>query len=294
MSGLEHPERVVVPGAAPAAELARPWRALWALPVAFAAIVAGGIASVIAMAVRNGLTSPPPHQPGDVGVALHGIPPLLTLVGTLAQDLALVAGAVLVAAAALKGRVTAAHLGLRAAARPWRAAALVVGGYVLFVVLSAAWTAGLGITAHENIAVELGTRDSTAALIGAAFLTCVVAPVCEELFFRGFLFGALRRHGLVVATLVTGLAFGAAHVASAPIAFIVPLAVLGMILCLIYERTRSLYPCMALHGLNNSIAFGVGDGRGWLVPACLAGAAVCVALVARAASPRGSADAPLI
>lgn len=285
MSGLEHPERVVVPGAAPVAAPDRPWRALWALPVAFAAIVAGGIASVIAIAIRNALTTPPVHAPGNVGVALHGIPPVITLAGTLAQDLALVAGAVFVAANALRGRVTGAHLGLRGVARPWRAAGLVAGGYVLFLVLSAAWTAGLGITAHENIAVELGTGDSAAALIGAAFLTCVVAPVCEELFFRGFLFGALRRHGVVVATLITGLAFGAAHVASAPIAFIVPLAALGMILCLIYERTRSLYPCMALHALNNSIAFGVGDGRGWLVPVCLAGAAACVALLARAAGP---------
>ena len=285
MSGLEHPERVVVPGAAPAVAPDRPWRALWALPVALAAIVAGGIASVIAIAVRNALTTPPVHEPGTVGVALHGIPPVVTFVGTLAQDLALVAGAVFVAANALRGRVTAAHLGLREVARPWRATGLVVGGYVLFIVLSAAWTAGLGITAHENIAVELGTGDSLAALVGAALLTCVVAPVCEELFFRGFLFGALRRHGVIVATLITGLAFGAAHVASAPIAFIVPLAALGMILCLIYERTRSLYPCMALHALNNSIAFGVGDGRGWLVPVCLAGAAACVGLLARAAGP---------
>jgi membrane protease YdiL (CAAX protease family) len=55
-----------------------------------------------------------------------------------------------------------------------------------------------------------------------------------------------------------------------------------MILCLLYERTGSLYPSMALHALNNSIAFGAGDGRGWLVPVCLAGAAAAITALARA------------
>ena len=142
-----------------------------------------------------------------MGVALHGTPPLLTLAGTLAQDLALVAGALLVAAAALKGRVTAAHLGLRPA-RVGSSAAYVVAGYVGFLVLAAAWTSALGIKDRESVAIDLGTHDSLAALAGAALLVCVVAPVCEELFFRGFLFGALRKRGLLVATLVSGLAFG--------------------------------------------------------------------------------------
>jgi membrane protease YdiL (CAAX protease family) len=34
-----------------------------------------------------------------------------------------------------------------------------------------------------------------------------------------------------------------------------PLAVLGIVFCLVYERTRSLYPVIALHSLNNSIAY---------------------------------------
>ena len=34
-----------------------------------------------------------------------------------------------------------------------------------------------------------------------------------------------------------------------------PLAVLGFMFCLVYERTRSLYPVIALHSINNSIAY---------------------------------------
>ena len=36
-----------------------------------------------------------------------------------------------------------------------------------------------------------------------------------------------------------------------------PLAALGFMFCLVYERTGSLYPVIALHALNNAIAFAV-------------------------------------
>jgi membrane protease YdiL (CAAX protease family) len=282
VSGLEHPERPAgVPERAAVAE--RPWSALWAIPIALGAVVAAGLVYVLAQEVRGAVVDLPAHRDGVYGVALHGAPPLLTFLGTLAQGLALVGGSVLAAAAALKGRVTAAHLGLRPA-RFWSSAAYVVAGYVLFLVIAAAWTSVMGVKDRESVAIDLGTRDSTAAFVLGGLLVCVVAPVCEELFFRGFLFGALRRHGLVVAALVSGVGFGLAHVASSPIGFIVPLATLGIILALLYERTGSLYPPMALHALNNSIAFGVGDGRTWAIPLCFAVAALCLYGLSRAVS----------
>lgn len=257
----------------------RPWRALLAIPIALGAVIASLVVYAIAAAVRSGLTTAPAHRGGDAGVAAHGAPPVLSLVSTLAQDLGLIVGVGIAVALALGGRLRPAALGLRRPARPWRAAAFVAAGYAAFLVISAVWTSGLGITDRENIPIELGTRDSTAALIGAMLLVCAVAPLAEELFFRGFLFGALRRRGLPLAAGVTGLVFGAAHVASAPIGFIVPLGCLGIILCLLYERTGSLYPSMALHCLNNSIAFGAGDGRGWLVPVCFVGSGLVILLV---------------
>jgi membrane protease YdiL (CAAX protease family) len=260
----------------------RPWRALLAVPVAIAAVVSGAITYVLVSGIRSATVTPPDHHDGIVGVALHGTPPLLTLTSTLAQDLALVVGAAIAAAVAFPGprRLRPADLGLRPA-RWASSAGLVIAGYGAFILLSAAWTSALGITDRENVPVQLGTRDSTEALAGALLLVCVVAPVCEELFFRGYLFGALRRHGLLVAAGVTGLAFGLAHVLSSPIGFIVPLAGLGVLLCLLYERTGSLYPCIALHALNNSVAFGVGDGRIWVIPVCLAAAATIVYSLSR-------------
>ncbi len=269
--------------APPAPRDERPWPALLALPIAVGAVVAGLVAFLLADAARSALTDAPVHRPGDAGVAAHGAPPLVTMVSTFTQDAALVLGAVLAAAAALGGRLRPSALGLRPA-RLWSSAGLVVAGYVGFLALAAGWTSLLGITDRENVAVDLGTRDSPAALAGGILLVCVAAPLAEELFFRGFLFGALRRRGLFVAAAVTGLAFGLAHVASSPIGFLVPLAALGVILCLLYERTGSLYPSIALHCLNNSIAFGVGDGRGWVIPVALAGAGVVLTGVLRAAT----------
>ena len=88
-----------------------------------------------------------------------------------------------------------------------------------------------------------------------------VAPVAEEFFFRGFFYRALRsRYSMLVAALIDGLLFGVIHFdfsGADALLIVPPLAVLGFMFCLVYERTGSLYPVIALHALNNAIAFAV-------------------------------------
>ena len=100
---------------------------------------------------------------------------------------------------------------------------------------------------------------------------CAVAPMAEEFFFRGFLFGVLRRMriqvggrelGPWVAAVIVGLLFGLAHFDSAQPEFLIPLGFLGFVLCIVRWKTGSLYPCMALHAINNCIALGVNE-LGW-------------------------------
>ena len=113
----------------------------------------------------------------------------------------------------------------------------------------------------------MGASESTVALLAVAVLVCVIAPIAEEVFFRGYFFNALRSwRGLWPAAILTGLVFGAIHIGSAPVPFLVPLAVFGFVLCLLYWRTGSLYPCIALHALNNSLAFGVSQHWDWQIP----------------------------
>jgi len=83
-------------------------------------------------------------------------------------------------------------------------------------------------------------------------------------FVSFYVFTALRSwKGLWPAAILTGVVFGGIHVGSAEAAFLLPLGFFGFCLCLLYHRTGSLYPCIALHCVNNSLAFGVSQDWGW-------------------------------
>ncbi|MFG1857463.1 CPBP family intramembrane glutamic endopeptidase [Actinomadura geliboluensis] len=83
-------------------------------------------------------------------------------------------------------------------------------------------------------------------------LTLVVAPMSEEALFRGLLYPLLRRRaGAQMSVVVTALAFAFAHGDLIQAATVVPLALL---LALVYERTRALWPVVALHAVFNFVA----------------------------------------
>jgi len=166
--------------------------------------------------------------------------------------------------------------------------------------LLAAGAAYYGVTLLYSLAFDLhgtdqlpnglGVRHLGWAIVVAVYV-CAVAPMAEEFFFRGFLFGILRRMRVVVAgrqvgpwvaAAIVGILFGLAHFDSAQPEFLIPLGFLGFVLCLVRWRTGSLYPCMALHSLNNSIAFSVNEHLGWGAGGVLAltiGSLVLIALV---------------
>jgi membrane protease YdiL (CAAX protease family) len=80
----------------------------------------------------------------------------------------------------------------------------------------------------------------------------LLVPAAEELAFRGVLYPWLRgRMGVQAAILVTGFLFGICHVQPD---LALRAAVLGMVLALIRERSGSLWPCIAAHAVNNSLA----------------------------------------
>jgi membrane protease YdiL (CAAX protease family) len=133
--------------------------------------------------------------------------------------------------------------------------------YVAYGELSQLWAEIVNSTnAEDKLPTSLGVDESTAALVAVCALVTVIAPIAEEVFFRGYFFGALRNwRGPWPAALVTGAVFGAIHVGSAPAVFLVPLAILGVMLCVVRWRTGSLLPCIALHAINNALAFGVAE-----------------------------------
>jgi hypothetical protein len=161
---------------------------------------------------------------------------------------------------------------------------LTLVGFLLFSLL---WTAVFQ-TEEEDLLEKLGTDKSAALLLLSAALTCVVAPFCEEFLFRGFVFTALRNwKGVWTAAILTGLLFGAVHAGSAPALDLVPLAVLGFGLCLLYRATGSLYPCIAAHCVNNSLAFGSLENWSWQILVLMACSLLVLALIALALTRAG-------
>jgi membrane protease YdiL (CAAX protease family) len=111
-------------------------------------------------------------------------------------------------------------------------------------------------------------------LIGGAVAVVAIAPVCEEIFFRGLLYRVLRlRMPVLAAAVIDGVIFGAVH---GSLVILPVLAVLGVIFCLVYERTGSLFPTIAMHSVNNVLAFGSTAKHGW-PPALAVGALVLLA-----------------
>jgi membrane protease YdiL (CAAX protease family) len=121
----------------------------------------------------------------------------------------------------------------------------------------------------QTIVEDLGANQDTVLLVVGAFVVIVVAPICEELFFRGFLFRILRtRMSFWLAAVADGVIFGLVHGSF----IILPvLAVLGVALCWVYERTGSLVPAIAIHVLNNTIAYGATTEDGWAAAAAFGG-----------------------
>lgn len=227
----------------------------WSAPVA--------LLGALALAIVGGLIVDLPALLLGVNISSSHTPPGLSIADTLVQDVGFVLVAVYVAH--LSGRaVRSWQFGLRRPGVGWRSASgLILVLLIAFIALSAVWSL-LFHPSEEKLLETLGSNKGTALLVLSAGLTCVVAPICEEFLFRGYIFTALRNwRGTMPAALITGLLFGGVHAGSAPALDLVPLAALGFGLCLLYRYSGSLYPCMIAHSLNNSVAFSGLEHWGW-------------------------------
>lgn len=258
-----------------------PWR-LWAAPVA---IVAGFVIAEILTTIVYGVGA-------ANGASTSHPTPAMEIVGSIVFDLGFIIAALVVATFA-GGEVrwpAAADFGFRRVR--WRTALVaVIGAAIAYYVITDVYAAVLDLHAKDKLPSSFGLSTSHWAVVGTAVFVCAVAPMCEETFFRGLLFGTLRKLPVAVggrdlgpwmAAVIVGILFGLAHTGSANAEYLIPLGFLGFLLCLVRWRTRSLYPGMALHSGNNALALAVqlhwsaGAGLGlvlgsWLVIAIVAG-----------------------
>lgn len=111
-----------------------------------------------------------------------------------------------------------------------------------------------GVSLNETSAIP---QVSSITLFGWIVMSALVAGFCEEAAFRGYMQGPIeRQYGPVVAILVTGVAFGLAHLSHPQVTLIMMpyyVAVAAVYGGLAYA-TKSILPCVALHAGGNMLS----------------------------------------
>jgi len=143
-------------------------------------------------------------------------------------------------------------LGLRRPASWRRALGLTLVGLVSVFVIGAILNVFLKAGEEQGLVPDRWDSSRAAPFVANFVVVAGVAPVVEELVYRGLGFAAVRgAFSSTVAVVVTALAFGLAHglFVALPI-----LTIFGLVLALLRLRTQSLYPCIILHGMFNGLA----------------------------------------
>lgn len=154
-----------------------------------------------------------------------------------------------------KYRLSWSSLGLRHSSLLGSVAVTMVG-FGLVLVANWGWTLVMGrfnlqLTEQPNPLPYFG--GGITGLLMALLLGAVVAPVAEEIFFRGFLYPGLRRSwGTGWALLASAALFAVIHGFTAVIP---PIFVIGLVLAISYEITGSLWPAILIHAAMNALAF---------------------------------------
>lgn len=129
--------------------------------------------------------------------------------------------------------------------------------------LLAMWTIFLGfhMVGYQELIESLGVKSTQEAvdllrqtkdtnlLILMTVAVVVVAPLCEEVLFRGYIYPALKKFaGPWIGWVVSALFFSAAH---GSVSVLIPLFFFGLILVLLYEWTGSIWAPIAAHAVFN-------------------------------------------
>jgi uncharacterized protein len=167
-------------------------------------------------------------------------------IGGLVQ-LGIVLGIVLAIA---RGRPKDEYLGLRRPSSWGLAAGLIVLVLIGVFALSAVLSPLLHPGEEQGLVPKTWHADRAAPFVANFLVVAVLAPIVEEITFRGLGYKLIEPFGKWTAILVVGLLFGLAHglVEALPI-----LAAFGAGLAYVRMRTGSVYPGMIVHSAFNSL-----------------------------------------
>ena len=150
----------------------------------------------------------------------------------------------------------------------WMDILLSAPAYVVYIIASAIVMLTItGLFPDLNLQQSQSLPISSSMLVHQweyvlAFTVLVVfAPVAEELLYRGYLYGKLRKaSGVIVSIVVTSLAFGAAHLwtgGDGPLQWAVAIdtMVVSVMMCVLREYTGAIWAGVLVHMIKNGIAF---------------------------------------
>ncbi|MCX5692921.1 MAG: CPBP family intramembrane metalloprotease [Candidatus Omnitrophica bacterium] len=126
---------------------------------------------------------------------------------------------------------------------------------IVVLILSVLFLDKIGYKAPPQPVFDMFFEEKRSNVI--LFLTVfvsVLGPIIEEIFFRGFLYSAVKkRFGVLVGVLLSGALFSMLHV---NIAGFLPIMILGVLMAYLYEETGSLVTSISVHIVHNSIIVG--------------------------------------
>jgi membrane protease YdiL (CAAX protease family) len=131
--------------------------------------------------------------------------------------------------------------------------------FILLVTIVKALAPGLDVNQVQNVGFN-GSYTGL-QLIFIAIGLVVLPPLTEEVFFRGLLFGSLRKGMKILpAAIITSLLFAAGHLAESADSSLLYIAaidtfVLSLVLVYLRVKTGGLWASIGLHAIKNGIAF---------------------------------------
>ncbi len=154
--------------------------------------------------------------------------------------------------------ISRAQLGLKRSLKwsdiGWGAVGMLAayGGSILLALLAQWLMTWVDLEQPQNLGLSVLTPGIEMGL--ALLVLVVIGPIVEELIFRGYLYGKLEalKVGFWLRTVVVSVLFALAHFQWN---IALDVFVLSVIMCILREKTGSLWPAIVMHMLKNGVAF---------------------------------------